>query len=214
MVPRSSVSGTSTGSRTGTSGATTLGALSPVDPAVEEAEALDQRVRAVVDEGRFLVLTVEPSRYASVETVLRDRFGFEALSLERLVLDALRAEAAAIKAQWQVVLDADAAGNGTADGRRFAALVQRVRPRVAAALAEVARPTLLLHPGLLGRYDLLGVFDALQDRTRRGPGVVVLVPADGQDTMPRVDERALPVVHASDWARVPRRWKQRINHVA
>ena len=125
----------------------------------------------------------------------------------------MRREATTLGAQWNVVLDADGLPAMTPGGRKLATLVQRTRDRMAATLSSLQRPALLLHPGLLARYDMLNLLDPLQDRTRRGPGVVILVPADGQDTMPRVDDRALPVVHPGDWARVPRHWHRRLVRV-
>ena len=90
--------------------------------------------------------------------------------------------------------------------RNLQMLAQKARPAVEQALRDIAQPTVLVNAGLLARYDLLSVLEPLQERSRRGPGVIVLITGSAQHTMPMVDDIALPVVHPSDWARVPRRW--------
>lgn len=220
MPPLSRRSLSTAGTFTRTPGATIqpfggqggLGAL--VDPSAEEIEELERRVRAVADEGRFLALTTEPARHAATEAALRERFGFVRVSLEKLLLDALRAHATALRVQWPVVLDADAADPTDRAWRNLQMLVQKARPTVEQALASIDRPTMLVHPGLLARYGLLSLLAPLQERSRRGPGVVLLIPGSAQQTMPAVDDVALPVVHPSDWARVPRGWHRAPARVA
>lgn len=178
----------------------------PIDTAEEEIQELERRVRAVHAEGRFLALTTDPSRYEATAEVLRSRFGFVPLSLERLLLDAMKREAEVLKVQWPVVLDADTASQNDRAWRNLQMLVQRARPALERTLAALTEPVVLLHPGPLARYDLLSLIAPLQERSRRGPGVVVLVPDTAQHAMPMVDEVTLPVVHPSDWSRVPRGW--------
>lgn len=186
----------------------------PFDAAEEEIQELERRVRAVHAEGRFLALTTDPSRYEATAEVLRSRFGFVPLSLERLLLDALKREAEALKVQWPVVLDADGASPNERSWRNLQMLVQRARPALEQAVAGLTEPAVLLHAGSLARYDLLSLLAPLQERARRGPGVVVLVPDTAQHAMPMVDESPLPVVHPSDWARTPSGWTRAMRRVA
>lgn len=211
---RSTLSSTGTQTRVGDNGA---GAALPAvlyDTAEEEILELEKRVRAVHAEGRFLAITTDPSRYELTAAVLRDRFGFATLSLERVLLDAMRQAAETLKVQWPIVLNADASARNDRAWRNLQMLVQRARPAVERALSEVDRPTVLLNPGLLARYELLSVLAPLQERERRGPGVVVLVPDTAQSAMPMVDEVPLPVVHPSDWARTPSGWTRAMRRVA
>jgi serine/threonine protein kinase len=178
-----------------------------IDLVSEAAEELERRLAAIAgDDGGFLALTTDPRQLARTERELRDRHGFVRLSLERLLFDAMHAEADAMHVQWPVVLEADASARQDRAWRNLQMLVQRARPAVAQALAALDRPTVLVHPGLLARYGLLSLLEPLQDRGRRGPGVVVLIPGDAMHTMPVIDDVPLPVVHPSDWARVPREW--------
>jgi serine/threonine protein kinase len=203
---RSSLSTSATQTRTpGASVPHATGSAVP-DSAAEEVRDFEQRVEAVAAEGRFLVLTIDPSSAASTEAALRDRYGFASVSLERLLIEAIREQATALGVQWPVVLDADRSGRGERAWRNLQMLAQKARPAVEQALRDIAQPTVLVNAGLLARYDLLSVLEPLQERSRRGPGVIVLITGSAQHTMPMVDDVALPVVHPSDWARVPRRW--------
>jgi len=41
---------------------------------------------------------------------------------------------------------------------------------------------------------------------RHAPGFLVLVPSDEQRTMPVLDGKPVPVILASEWARIPDAW--------
>lgn len=210
-----SLTGSSTQTRTpsATSPPTAMGGI-VIDAAAEEAEELERRIAQLVTaDGGFLALTTEPRRLLRVEREL-ERQGFARLSLERLLLDAMRAQAGSLGVQWPVVLDADAADRNDRAWRQLQQLVQRASPAVAKRLAGLDRPTMLVNPGLFARYGLLSLLQPLQDRARRGPGVVVLIPGDGMHTMPVVDDAPLPVVHPSDWARAPKAWPRSARAIA
>jgi serine/threonine protein kinase len=208
-------------SLTGSGTHTRYGTVAPLDPstpgnaeATEEVEELERRLAAVVAEGRFLALTADPTRLALTDAELCRRFGLQRLSLERLLLDAMRTQATVLGVQWPVVLEADAPEAPERDRRKLMALVQKARPEVERALAGLQQPTLLVHPGLLARYGLLPLLQPLQDRARRGVGMVLLIPGDAQHSMPVVDDVPLPVVHPSDWARLPRGWHRTTRRAA
>ena len=75
-----------------------------------------------------------------------------ALSLDRLLIHALKAQADKIRADWRVVRQADAAVQASADWRRLTTLVERAMPVLLAQLRDDPRPLLLQHLGLLDRY--------------------------------------------------------------
>jgi hypothetical protein len=185
-----------------------------IDPRAEVVARFEDRMDGVVREGRFLALVTPPQRLKETAMALQQRYPLAPLSLEHVVLEALRAEAAAIKAQWPVVLAADAEAPGSRDRTNLANLVSRAKPRMVAALAAITGPTLLLNAGLLARYGLMELFAPLQDHARRGPAIVLLIPGNDQSTLPTIDGTQLPVVQASDWARVPSDWVRRSVRVA
>lgn len=117
---------------------------------------------------RRTLLKAEPARLEATSRELVNRYGFRRLFLERLLLDAMRAEAARLGGQRSVVLAADADGRRGAAWHRLQVRVQRARPVVERALANLEVPTLLQHPGLLARYGLLGLLQPLQAAHGRG----------------------------------------------
>ena len=179
-------------------------------PGAAEARALDERLGRVAEDRRLLTLTVEPRQYHRAADELEARFGLERVSLEGLLLDALREAAQALGADWAVVLRADAEDSGSRDWRRLQSLVTKAMPAVEAALRNMETPGLLLFPGLLARYDQLGVIQRLREAcaAEQAPGYVLLVPSDALVAMPVIDGVPLPVVLASDWGRIPRAWLQ------
>jgi hypothetical protein len=71
---------------------------------------------------------------------------------------------------------------------------------------------LLSYPGLLARYDQLGVLQRLQQSAGRPggpPAVLVLLAADGQHQLPMIDGQTLPVISSNQWLPVPGAWIQK-----
>jgi hypothetical protein len=193
----------STWSRQGTGGSQAIDA-----PDVNDAWTIERKLQAAAKDRRFLVLTAAPKDLLRAEIEILDRFAMQRMDLDALTLRALKNAAGQLGASWEVVLNADAASRDSADWRRLQQLVDRAMPAVRSALEELTEPALLVNPGLLARYGQLALLEALRQACERGdgPGYVVLVPADARSTMPVVDGVPLPVVLASEWARVPSSW--------
>jgi len=180
-----------------------------LSPAAEAAQALEERLARAVHERRFLLLTVAPRHLLRAEAEILRRFPVTRLSLEALLLQEMRTLAAAAGARWDVVLQADAAPPDSRDWRNLQILVRRAIPAVEQTLFAVDRPVLLVYPGLLARYDQISLLEKLRDactQQRHAPGFLVLVPSDEQRTMPVLDGKPVPVILASEWARIPDAW--------
>lgn len=179
-------------------------------PGVTEALALEQRLERVALQRRLLVLTVAPGHHARAEAELLSRFGLQKISLEGRLLRAMHAAAESAGARWDVVLQADAAEPTSRDRRNLQRLVDRAVTDVEAELVALDQPALLVYPGLLARYGRLDLVERLRQACEAGraPGFVLLVAADARSTMPVIDRAPLPLVHASDWARIPAPWLQ------
>jgi hypothetical protein len=68
---------------------------------------------------------------------------------------------------------------------------------------------LLVYPGLLARYDQIQLLERMREacgRQHDGPGFIVLIAADEQRHMPVLDGKPIPVILASEWARIPEAW--------
>jgi hypothetical protein len=144
------------------------------------------------------------------ERQLLDRFpALERASFDRLLLDRLKARAAEDEVDWQVVLQADTATASADDRAHLADMVAEVVPAVEAALLAKDHPVLLVHPGLLARYDRMDTIVRLRDRVgRKGvcPGLWLLVAGDEQSDLPLIDGREVPLIGSGQRARVPLAW--------
>ena len=182
-------------------------------PEAEDARRLQDRLERQRREGGLLLLLADP-RHLEVAGEKLGRLALAAESFDRLFLRHLRAAAEALRVQWEVVLRADAAPPESRDRQNLGRLVDRALPGVERELLEREGTLLLLHPGLLARYDRLDVLERLRDTLSRPPeanghrlrSLWVLLPEDRQKELPMLDGRAVPVIGPGDWARVPRSW--------
>lgn len=176
----------------------------------EEAEAsrLDERLRRSREEGSFLVLSVRPRWYREARQELEERYGVEVRSVDRMLVEALQEKAAELKADWRVVLEADAAPTAR-DWSNLMRLVRAARPLVQQRLRPDGRPVLLVEAGLLARYEQMDLLEDLRDRagSRDGtPAVWLLIPATEQHELPMLDGQAVPILTPGQRARIPRVW--------
>jgi hypothetical protein len=180
-----------------------------MSPDAETARALEARIAKAVAERRFLVLTVAPRHLLHAEQELLRRFLVTRINLEALLIQAMKATAGGVGAQWEVVLKADAASRDSADWRRLQTLVRRSMPAVEEALFAAAGPVLLVYPGLLAWYDQIQLLERLRDACVQGhaaPGFLVLVGSDAQHHLPVLDGKPVPVILVSEWARIAEAW--------
>ena len=108
-----------------------------------------------------------------------------------------------------MVLQTDAAPPDSRDWRNLQALVRRAIPALEHTLFAAAKPVLLVYPGLLARYDQMQLLEKLHDaciQRQNAPGFLVLIASDEQRTMPVLDGKPVPVILASEWARLLEAW--------
>lgn len=180
-----------------------------VTPEIEDAWVLEERIQQAVSRHRFLVLSVAPKHLLRAERELLQRFPVQCVSVEALVIEQMKTLAQQAGASWEVVLRADSTERGSKDWRNLVTLVRRAIPAVERRLLESEKTVLVAYSGLLARYDQLDMLDRLRDATERRegtPGFLVLLPADQQTNMPVIDGTPLPVVLASQWARLTDTW--------
>jgi hypothetical protein len=75
-------------------------------------------------------------------------------------------------------------------------------------------PVLLAYPGLLAHYDQIQLFERLREaclQRRDAPGLIVLIAADEQRHMPVLDGKPIPLILASEWARIPEAWLKNVH---
>jgi len=183
-------------------------------PEVAAARQFEERLQRAAREGAFLALLVESRQLERAERELAARFDVDVRSLEEALIRHMRAEAARVDADWNVVLRADAAPPGSADWRNLLVLVGRALAALEQEWSEADRTLLVTRPGLLARYDRVDVIQRLADRVGRRPapgavmlhGLWVLVASDDVSPLPVLDGHAIPVIGPSQWAHVPAAW--------
>ena len=177
----------------------------------EEALAVHARLQRQEAEGGYLVMTVEPRWQRRAIELLRG-YGPHTVDVDGWLVGAMRAYTDRRTIKWPTaILGTDAAGP---EGERWPRLLTVAKDAMAplqdGLLAQ--RHLLFVHPGLLGRYNLLGMLDQLRERTwRPQPGqalrtVWVLVAADDPAATPTVAGRAVPVSTPAEHLVLPEPW--------
>ncbi len=185
-----------------------------VTPDIAAARQCEERLLHAYDEGGFLVLTVRPSRMRACEISLLRRLGEEGRALHRVSFDELlfqtvREEAEQLDVDWNVVQRADASQPGNQDWKNLLHLVSLAQPHIETRLLECADHTLLVHPGMIARYDMMSLLETLRDRVGHDvncPGLWVLVAADEQHDMPFLDGAEIPLISPGQRVRVSEAW--------
>ena len=172
---------------------------------IADARQLEERLEHSAKSGGFLALTVHPRTARHAEAELLRRFDLERVSIDALLLDALREQAKALKVDWQVVLRADTSAPGSRDWTNLMRLVHKATATVRARLLASQKKLLLVHPGLLARYELMDMVTELQNAASRPNGIPalwLLIPmvANG---LPAIDGVVVPVISSAQWARIP-----------
>ena len=93
-------------------------------------------------------------------------------------------------------------------------LVARVAPKVTADLCSRKEHLLLVHPGLIARYDQMTILETLRDKVGHDvpcPGLWVLVATDGQHDMPMLDNAEIPLITPGQRARVSEAWVDNVH---
>jgi serine/threonine protein kinase len=185
--------------------ATLLTAHAAGDSDLAQAEAVEDRLTRGLEQGGMLVLMVHPRIARHAESELMHRFGdpgtsrspLKRINFDALLLAALREQANAAGVDWNIVLQADAAGRGSRYWTNLQRLVQRTLPSIRAALLSSPQPILLVSAGLLARYELMGLMtdlDQIAGRPGHTPSAWLLLPTSHQG-LPVIDGVAVPMVN-------------------
>ncbi len=176
----------------------------PITPQEAEARQFEEKLRRSLREGAFLTLLVPPRAYQQARRELERRFPLQAVDGDRVIIDALREAAVKARVDWPLVLRTDAAPHN-GDWKKLMLLVGRAMPRVEERLSAVGSTVLLVHAGLLARYDKLDLLERLRDRVGRPggpPGLWLLLPAQ----QPLIDGKAVPLLSPAQRVHVPESW--------
>lgn len=193
-------------------------ATSAPDEARAVAELTDERLHRHAANGGYLVLTVTPNHQ---ERAIRElvALGATEANADRLAIDALRAESAAKGIDWdRAILATDAEGPGGPRWARLLAVARAAASPLRTQLLTGPEHVLLTRPGLLARYDLIGLLDELRERTTRLPEpgqalrtLWVLIPADDPNAAPALAGRAVPITTPTEHLALPDVWLRNLH---
>lgn len=206
-------SGSSIGSRRDT--ATSTRHVDSSSPETVEARQTEDRLQHAYRDGGFLVLTVKPSYLRPCERNLLHRFPeLERISFDDLLIEQLRVKSEEYEFPWNDIYEADAEipqsnRQGSEDWRNLLHLMSEVAPNIETQLMNRQRPVLLVHPGLIARYQLMSVLQTLRDRVGHDatcPSIWVLTATDNQNEMPYLDGVQIPLISKGQRAAVSEYW--------
>ena len=183
--------------------------LDSSSPETVQARSDEDRLQHAYRTGGFLALTVKPSRVRDCERELVHRFDLEKVSFDELLLEQLRAKSTEYEFPWSDIYEADAENRTSDDWLNLMHLVSEVAPLVATELMERDRPLLLVHPGLIARYDQMQLLQMLRDRIGHDvacPSLWVLVATDSQSDMPYLDGVQIPLITTGQRTFVSEYW--------
>jgi serine/threonine protein kinase len=175
-------------------------------PEIDLAFDFERRLQAAYRVPSYLVIATEPRvKYLNqVGENISRHFPMAVFDCEREILAGLRREAEAKKIKWEVIARADAAGPGTRDWENLLKIAATAARRVEEELKARQSSTLVIYPGLLGRYGQLSVLERLADSL--GPhSLWLLTGSDRQSASPMADGHAIPA-RSTQWAWVPKKW--------
>ncbi|MBF0261191.1 MAG: BREX system serine/threonine kinase PglW [Magnetococcales bacterium] len=186
------------------------GGFPELPPEVADARAFQKRLEKAAREGTFLALRVPPKKAEAMARRLESRFGFTVMSLDVLILEALREVAREKRImRWEVILEADGDPPESRNWGNLMALVKLAIPKVEARIKAESGTVLLTDPGLLARYGRMDLISRLQEQTLRPEGLFglwMLIPSDDQNAGPCINGAAVPVMTPGQWARIPDGW--------
>jgi hypothetical protein len=190
------------------------------DEARALAENTQSRLERHAKTGGYLVITVTPSHVERAVSALAE-LGATPVSVDTALITSLRAHAAAKRINWDTAIVASDAEGPTGDhwSRLISVVRDAARPMEAGLLQGDAH-VLLTNPGLLARYDLLGILDELREATRKpDPDQVlhtlwVLVPSEDPTALPTVSGKAVPVTTTAERLALPKAWLDNIHRTS
>jgi serine/threonine protein kinase len=179
-------------------------------PEALEAQSFQDALSRQVEKGRFCAVQVAADYAEEAASRLARALDIESRSLDHAVWEAMKAEAEGAGVDIQVLIDADRLGPGTQDWEQLTKLAHRAAAKVVdELLSQRQKPQLLVHPGVLARFDLDRVLLTLSEHAERGDGeaVVLLVPSHKDGLAPSINNH-LPVPTESGGQRLwmPTSW--------
>jgi hypothetical protein len=186
--------------------------FTPVE--IDTAQEFEDRLAGSSDHGGLLVLVTEPSRLEIAATEL-GRLPVTVVDVDEWLLAEIERLTAGGSPSWDLVVAADAAGPGSVPWQNLARLIDRAAIAFTDRLVATPGAVLLVHCGLLARYDRLDLVarwrGLLHDRHGALTALWMLVATTGTNDVPLLDGKAVPVLSRNEWARIPEDWLRNVH---
>jgi serine/threonine protein kinase len=181
------------------------------DPEIAAASAIEKRLCHAAESGTYLILTAPPTHVEAAATEIATRFPVNVCDVDAVLLDGLKREAHKLEVPWDTVLAADGAHHDSSDWRNLQHLVDLAIPDLGKQIRTSSKTNLLLHPGLLARYDRLNLIAEWAADVGRpgGPrGLWVLAPEVGAVMLPTLNRAPIPITNAAQHVPLSPAWVQ------
>ena len=180
-----------------------------VQPEIAEAHAIEAKLAYAAKNGAYLAISVPNGLEEKAQRELAQRFSVEVCDLDAAFVRVMREQADDAGADWNIVLRADAAPKDSAEWENLQMLVKRCLPDIAERMRSPDRTRLVVHPGLLARYDRMDVLGALAAGVGRSDGIFglwLLLPATEGSARPILNHKAVPLSNPAQHVRLNRAW--------
>lgn len=191
--------------------------ITGLDEERDIAKEVHERLIRHAANGGYLVLTVNPGLQRRAIELLSE-YSPHVVDVDTWLINAIRQHAADKNIAWDsAILSADEAGPSGPNWNRLLTVVRDAATLARESLLSEHEQVLFAHPGLLGRYDLLGMIDVIRDRTRQPqPGqrlrtLWLLVSSDDPDSQPTINGKAVPVTTAAEHLVLPTPWLENLH---
>jgi serine/threonine protein kinase len=178
-----------------------------------ERQEFEEQLQYFRERGQIRVVPVEPQNAENLARRLAQRLGTAPVSIEQELLHAMFSLAAQKKITESAILDADHKGLSGPHWPLLCRLAREASLTVLGRLLERPSPVLLVHPGLLARYQLDDFLDQLfraHETRDNAPAILLINPG-----FPEHDRKVqhspgtslpLPLTHPGQLFLVPPSW--------
>ena len=187
-------------------------------PAAMEAQAFEDALARGVESGRFRVVQVRADIAEGAAGRLAERLQVSPASLDRAMWHAIQRKAAELEVDPTVILATDRLGPKAPEWPQLRQLVELAAAEVVdELLAQREHTQLLVHPGVLARFELRDPLYALSTRAQNeeGAAVVLVVPSHADGLAPSINNLLpVPTVAGSQRLRMPESWLKNAHRAA
>jgi hypothetical protein len=204
--------------------ANTAGAELPMrrDPDAQRAAAFQDQLDRGVTSRRFRVIQVRADLAIAAAARLGETLNVAPISLDHMLVEAVRHCAAADDVDWANIEAADRAGPSGSDWPLLVGLVRDAADAMVDALLQDgarkdAEPLVLVWPGALARYGLSSALMRLVEQAERGDtgAVLLVVPSHADGLAPSINGRLpVPTPLPSQRLQMPEPWLANVHRAA